>query len=51
MPFATTNPATGKTEKDFPAHTPAEVDALLQRAVDAFADYQLDHLRRAARAT
>jgi succinate-semialdehyde dehydrogenase / glutarate-semialdehyde dehydrogenase len=40
MPFATTNPATGKTEKVFPAHTPAEVDALLDRAVAAFASYK-----------
>jgi succinate-semialdehyde dehydrogenase / glutarate-semialdehyde dehydrogenase len=41
MPFATTNPATGKTEKEFPTMTPAEVDALLDRAVVAF-----DHYRR-----
>ena len=40
MPFATINPATGKTEKEFPTHTPAEVDALLDRAVAAFADYR-----------
>ena len=40
MPFATVNPATGQTEKTFPAHTPAEVEALLQKAVDAFADYR-----------
>jgi succinate-semialdehyde dehydrogenase/glutarate-semialdehyde dehydrogenase len=40
MPFATINPATGKTEKVFPAHTPAEVDALLSRAVAAYADYR-----------
>ena len=40
MPFATINPATGKTEKVFPAHTPAEVDALLDRAVAAFAEYK-----------
>ena len=38
MPFATINPATGKTEKEFPAHTPAEVEAILDRAVAAFAD-------------
>jgi succinate-semialdehyde dehydrogenase/glutarate-semialdehyde dehydrogenase len=36
MPFATINPATGQTEKTFPAHTPAEVEAILQRAVVAF---------------
>ncbi len=40
MPFATTNPATGKTEKEFPTMTPAEVDALLDRAVAAFAGYR-----------
>ena len=40
MPFATINPATGKTEKVFPSHTPAEVDALLDRAVAAFAEYK-----------
>ncbi len=40
MPFATINPATGKTEQEFPAHTPAEVDALLDRAVAAFSDYK-----------
>src|SRR5580700_6872734 len=40
MPFATINPATGKTEKEFPAHTPAEVDALLDRAVAAFDEYK-----------
>ena len=40
MPFATINPATGKTEKVFPSHTPEEVDKLLDRAVAAFADYR-----------
>ena len=40
MPFATTNPATGKTEKVFPTHTPAEVDAILDRAVAAYDDYK-----------
>jgi succinate-semialdehyde dehydrogenase / glutarate-semialdehyde dehydrogenase len=40
MPFATINPATGKTEKEFPTMTPAEVDAILDRAVAAFADYR-----------
>ncbi len=40
MPFATTNPATGKTEKEFPTMTPAEVDALLDRAVAAFETYR-----------
>ncbi|HWD53683.1 MAG TPA: NAD-dependent succinate-semialdehyde dehydrogenase [Acidimicrobiales bacterium] len=40
MPFATINPTTGKTEKEFPSMTPAEVDAILDRAVAAFADYR-----------
>ena len=38
--FATVNPATGETEKEFPAHTPEEVDALVQRAADAFSTYR-----------
>src|SRR5580692_1132301 len=40
MPFATINPATGKTEKEFPSLAPEELEALVQRAVDAFADYR-----------
>ena len=40
MPFATTNPATGKTEKEFPALTPDELEQLLQRAGAAFAEYR-----------
>jgi succinate-semialdehyde dehydrogenase/glutarate-semialdehyde dehydrogenase len=40
MPFATINPATGETEKEFPDHTPEEVDAMLDRAVAAFARYR-----------
>jgi succinate-semialdehyde dehydrogenase / glutarate-semialdehyde dehydrogenase len=40
MPFATINPATGKTEKEFPAHSPEEVDAILERATAAFAEYR-----------
>ncbi|HEX4174699.1 MAG TPA: NAD-dependent succinate-semialdehyde dehydrogenase [Acidimicrobiales bacterium] len=40
MPFATTNPATGKTEKEFPTMSPAEVDALLDQAVEAFDAYR-----------
>src|SRR5580700_5360552 len=40
MSFATINPATGKTEKVFPSLTPEEVDALLDRAVAAFATYR-----------
>jgi succinate-semialdehyde dehydrogenase / glutarate-semialdehyde dehydrogenase len=40
MPFATINPATGQTEKEFPAHAPEQVDALVQRAADAWALYR-----------
>ena len=40
MPFATTNPATGKIEKEFPAHTPEEIEALLVRATETFAVYR-----------
>jgi succinate-semialdehyde dehydrogenase/glutarate-semialdehyde dehydrogenase len=40
MPFATTNPATGRVEKEFPAHTPEQVHALVGRAVAAFASYK-----------
>jgi succinate-semialdehyde dehydrogenase / glutarate-semialdehyde dehydrogenase len=40
MPFATVNPATGKTEKEFPAHTPEEVEAILARAASTFAEYR-----------
>jgi succinate-semialdehyde dehydrogenase/glutarate-semialdehyde dehydrogenase len=49
MPFATVNPVTGQTEKSFPTHTPAEVDALLQRAVEAFADYRTTSFAERAR--
>jgi succinate-semialdehyde dehydrogenase/glutarate-semialdehyde dehydrogenase len=49
MPFATVNPATGRTDVTFPAHTPAEVDALLQRAVDAFATYRTTTFAERAR--
>jgi succinate-semialdehyde dehydrogenase/glutarate-semialdehyde dehydrogenase len=40
MSFATINPATGRTEKTFPTHTPDEVEALLARATAAFAEYR-----------
>jgi succinate-semialdehyde dehydrogenase/glutarate-semialdehyde dehydrogenase len=49
MPFATVNPATGQTEKTFPAHTPAEVDALIQRAADAFTEYRTTTFAERAR--
>ena len=40
MAFATINPATGKTEKEFPAHTPEEVERLLAGAAATFAEYR-----------
>jgi succinate-semialdehyde dehydrogenase/glutarate-semialdehyde dehydrogenase len=40
MPFATVNPSTGKTEKTFSSHTAAEVDQILDRAVQAFGQYR-----------
>ena len=40
MPFASVNPATGQTEKTYPVHTPAEVEAILQRAADTFVEYR-----------
>jgi succinate-semialdehyde dehydrogenase/glutarate-semialdehyde dehydrogenase len=49
MPFATVNPATGQTEKTFPAHTPAEVEAILQRAADTFAEYRTTSYAERAR--
>jgi succinate-semialdehyde dehydrogenase/glutarate-semialdehyde dehydrogenase len=49
MPFATINPATGKTEKEFPAHTPAEVDAILDRAMAAFAEYRTTSYKERSR--
>ena len=36
MAIATTNPATGETLRTFEAHTDAEVDAKIAKAVDAF---------------
>src|SRR5580698_7177965 len=49
MPFATTNPATGQTEKVFPTHTPAEVDAILDQAVAAYANYKTTSYSERAR--
>jgi succinate-semialdehyde dehydrogenase/glutarate-semialdehyde dehydrogenase len=40
MPFATINPTTGKTEKEYPAMSPEAVDALLDRAAAAFEHYR-----------
>jgi succinate-semialdehyde dehydrogenase/glutarate-semialdehyde dehydrogenase len=40
MSFATINPATGKTEKEFPSHSTEEVEALVARAAAAFEDYR-----------
>src|ERR1700683_458422 len=49
MSFATINPATGKTEKVFPSLTPEELDALLDRAVAAFASYRTTTYAQRAR--
>jgi succinate-semialdehyde dehydrogenase/glutarate-semialdehyde dehydrogenase len=49
MPFATVNPATGQTEKTFATHTPAEVEVLLQKAIDAFAGYRTSSFGERAR--
>ena len=49
MPFATTNPATGKTEKEFPALTPDELERLLQRASTAFAEYRTTTFKERSR--
>src|SRR5271156_1468988 len=49
MPYATINPATGKTEKEFPRHTPEEVEAILQRATAAFAEYRTTTYEERAR--
>ena len=49
MPFATINPATGKMEKEFPAHTPEEVEAILAQAMVAFAEYRTTSYKERAR--
>ena len=49
MPYATVNPATGLTEKTFDFHSPDEVEALVPRAVDAFADYRTTSYAERAR--
>ncbi len=49
MPFATVNPATGQTEKTFASHTKGEVDALLERAIDTFADYRFTTMAQRSR--
>ena len=49
MPFATVNPATGLTEKDFPSQTAADVDVLLDRAVEAFVGYRRTPMSERAR--
>ena len=41
MAIATINPSTGETVKEFAAHTPAEVDAAIGRATEAFAALRL----------
>ncbi len=40
MPFVTINPTTGETEKTFEAHTPEQVEEILQKAHDAFLTYR-----------
>ncbi|MGQ0506303.1 MAG: NAD-dependent succinate-semialdehyde dehydrogenase [Myxococcaceae bacterium] len=40
MAIATVDPSNGKTVQTFTAHTPAEVDAKLRRAVEAFARHR-----------
>jgi succinate-semialdehyde dehydrogenase / glutarate-semialdehyde dehydrogenase len=49
MPFATINPATGETEKTFPAHSPAEVEARLQQAADTYLEYRTTSYAERAR--
>jgi len=49
MSYATVNPATGQTEKTFPIHTPAEVEAILQRAFDTFLEYRTTSFAERAR--
>jgi succinate-semialdehyde dehydrogenase / glutarate-semialdehyde dehydrogenase len=49
MPFATVNPATGRTEMTFETHTPAEVEAKLARAAAAFAEYRTTTFAERAR--
>jgi succinate-semialdehyde dehydrogenase/glutarate-semialdehyde dehydrogenase len=49
MSYATVNPATGQTEKTFPNHTPAEVEAILQRAFDTFLEYRTTSYAERAR--
>ena len=49
MPYATVNPATGRTEMTFPSLTTQEADALLARAVAAFADYRCTSFAERAR--
>lgn len=36
MSFSTTNPATGEVVREFPGHTPEEVEARIQQAHDAY---------------
>ena len=49
MSYATVNPATGQTEKTFPIHIPAEVEAILQRAFDTFLEYRTTSFAERAR--
>jgi succinate-semialdehyde dehydrogenase/glutarate-semialdehyde dehydrogenase len=49
MPFATTNPATGRVEATFASHTPAEVEAKLAAAAAAFEQYRTTSFAERAR--
>jgi succinate-semialdehyde dehydrogenase/glutarate-semialdehyde dehydrogenase len=40
VPYATVNPATGKTEKTYQSLTPDELESRLERAADAFEAYR-----------
>ncbi|HUC06160.1 MAG TPA: NAD-dependent succinate-semialdehyde dehydrogenase [Acidimicrobiales bacterium] len=49
MPFATINPATGQTEKTYPAHAPEEIEARVARAAAAFTQYRRTSFEERAR--
>ncbi len=49
MPYATTNPATGRVEQTFPDHTPEEVEVRLAAAATAFDDYRRTSFAERAR--
>src|SRR5271155_304548 len=49
MPFATVNPSTGRVERAFEAHSPAEVENRLAKAAAAFEEYRLTSFTERAR--